>query len=79
MKKLVLLVALTVGCCTAYPGESYVKSDQATYDYAQPKLEEWAEGKGGDWPGIVKDKGISWQARIDRAKKAGKKKETDSE
>lgn len=70
MKKLLMVSVLALaGCCTAYPGQSYVEADEKTYNYAQPKLEEWAEAKGGDWPEIVKDKGISWKARIDRAKK----------
>ena len=77
MRRLLLILVLSAtGCCTSHPGEAYVEADQSTYDYAQPKLEEWAAAKAGDWPGIVKDKGISWQARIDRA---GKEAEADSE
>ncbi len=78
MKKLLLILVLSMGgCCTAYPGASYVSADESTYNYAQPKLVEWADRKGGDWPSIVEDKGISWKARIYRAKKKGK--EADSE
>lgn len=72
MKNFVLpLVLVFVGCCTTYPGASYVASDESTYNYAQPKLEEWAEAKGGDWPVIVKNKGISWKSKFTRAKKKG--------
>jgi len=72
MRKLALSLCLVLlaGCC-AYPGAAYVESDEATYKYAQPKLEEWAEAKGGDWPTIVENKGISWKAKITRAKKKG--------
>lgn len=68
-----LFVLLLTGCGTTYPGASYIDADEATYNYAQPKLEEWAKMKaaGGDedWELIVMNKGISWKARIDRAKK----------
>ncbi len=67
----VFMALFTTGCCTTYPGASYVESDEATYNYAQPKLEEWAEAKGGDWPAIVKNKGIAWKAKFIRAKEAG--------
>ena len=81
MKHLITILALTLmtGCCTTYPGESYVGADMDTYLYAQPKLEEWAaqKAKDGDpdWVDIVKNKGISWKARIERAQKAGKNDE----
>jgi len=72
MKKLLLVLTLTLsGCCTSYPGASYVEADESTYNYAHPKLEAWAEAKGGGWPQIVQDKGISWKARIERAKTKG--------
>ena len=70
MKRLLLVLTLCFGgCYTSYPGANYVEADQSTYEYAQPKLEEWAKEKGGEWPDIVKDKGISWKARLERAKK----------
>lgn len=81
MKNTILLITflLFTGCCSTHPGESYVASDEETYLYAQPKLEEWAKIKAEqgdpDWEGIVKNKGISWKARIERAKKAGKNDE----
>ncbi len=74
MKKLLLILVLAMsGCCTTYPGAAYIDADEKTYNYAQPKLEAWAKDKGADWPKIVKNKGLSWRARIDRAKKMGKK------
>jgi len=76
---IVMILMLFTGCCTTYPGESYVSADEETYIYAQPKLEEWAKFKkeqGDDeWEMIVKNKGISWKARVERAKKAGKNDE----
>ena len=66
------------GCC-AYPGQAYVEADDSTYKYAQPKLEEWAEAKGGDWPTIVKNKGISWKARLTRAKAKAKEEKVASD
>ena len=69
----IFMALFTAGCCTTYPGASYVESDEATYNYAQPKLEEWAEAKGGDWPIIVKNKGIAWKAKFTGAKEAGAK------
>lgn len=71
MKKLLLsLTVVLASCGTTYPGASYIAADEETYTYAQPKLEEWAEMKGDeDWKLIVKNKGISWRARIERAKK----------
>lgn len=81
MRMLLVLsfLLLITGCKTTYPGESYVAADEETYIYAQPKLEEWAKFKAeqGDdeWIPIVKNKGISWKARIERAKKAGKNDE----
>lgn len=77
MKKLLMVLVLSFSGCGAYPGASYVEADQSTYDYAQPKLEEWAEAKGGDWPTIVKNKGISWETRIKRAKEQGEEETTD--
>ncbi len=68
-----MAILVMVGCCTTYPGAAYVDADESTYIYAVPKLKEWAEQKGGSWPTIVKNKDISWKARIERAKKAGKK------
>ena len=70
-----LLVLFFAGCCTSYPGASYIDADEETYNYAQPKLEEWAKMKAAegdeDWEVIVNGKGISWKARIDRGKKLG--------
>ena len=73
---LIASILLLSGCC-AYPGEAYVEADAVTYEYAQPKLVEWAEmkAKAGDeeWRKIVKNKGLSWKARVDRARAKGKK------
>ena len=68
MRKFALSMVLLIGGCCAYPGSGYVAADESTYNYAQPKLVQWALFKGGDWPIIVKNKGIAWKARIDRAK-----------
>ena len=76
MRYLLLSLVLLAGCC-AYPGEAYVDADERTYNYAQPKLVEWAASKGGDWPEIVENKGVSWKARVDRAKEKGKEKEAE--
>ena len=74
-----VMVCLMVGCSLTYPGEAYVEADEATYKYAQPKLEEWAARKKAegdpDWEPIVKNKGISWKARITRAKSRPNKEE----
>lgn len=70
-----VMVCLMAGCCTTYPGAAYIEADEATYEYAQPKLEEWAEAKGGDWPAIVENKGISWKARITKGKTLPKTEE----
>ncbi len=70
MKKIVLgLVLVLAGCCST-PGESYIKADRSTYDFAKPKLEAWAKQKAEagdkDWESIVKNKLISWDARISK-------------
>jgi hypothetical protein len=72
MKNLLMVLVLAMSGCCAYPGQVYVEADEATYIYASPKLKEWAEAKGGDWPTIVKNKDISWKARIERAKAKAK-------
>jgi len=79
---LAIFLALPItGCCTAYPGAAYVDADESTYNYAAPKLVEWAETKkkagDGEWVKIVQNKNISWKARINRAKKAAEDKKKE--
>jgi len=72
MKFLLCFLLLFAGCSSLQ--ESYVRADRLTYEYAQPKLVEWAEMKAKegdkDWLVIVRNKGISWESRIARAEKS---------
>ena len=69
-----LMLSTSVGCGSLQ--EDYVAADRETYDYAQPKLEEWAKQKGDpEWEEIVKVKGTAWDARITRAEKKLKEAE----
>ena len=72
MKAVVLsLVLVLAGCGSLH--EQYVEADRQTYEFAAPKLKEWAQSKttpeDDEWVGIVDDKLTSWEARIARAKK----------
>ena len=69
-------VLLIAGCCS-YPGEAYIEADRSTYEWARPKLEEWATNKGGEWPEAVKLKLDSVKARIERGEQAGKESTGD--
>lgn len=61
--------ALFLSGCGGLHAE-YVAADRATFEYAQPKLEEWAEEKDDEWKAVVKAKGLAWEARIKRAEEA---------
>lgn len=71
MRSIFLTAALLVTGCCAYPGQVYVEADRSTYEWARPKLEEWAEAKGGPWPDAVKVKFDSVDARISQAEAKG--------
>lgn len=65
----IVFTLVSMGCGSLH--SDYVEQDADTYEYAQPKLEEWAKFKQDpEWEAIVKDKGIAWESRILRAKKS---------
>jgi len=71
MRHLLLGAVLVLAGCCSYPGKAYVEADESTYEWSRPKLEEWAEAKGGAWPEAVRLKMDSVDARIQQAKTKG--------
>ena len=79
MKKMLLVLVVTLSGCCAYPGKAYVAADKSTYTWAAPKLKEWAKAKKGpdgkpdpEWEEAVDAKLTSWEARWQKAEKDGK-------
>jgi hypothetical protein len=73
MKKLLMVLVIAMSGCCAYPGEAYVAADKSTYEWAAPKLKEWAKSKNDpEWDEAVDAKLTSWEARWQKAEKEGK-------
>jgi len=67
-----LAALIVLAGCSSYPGQSYIEQDAATYEWAAPKLREWAEIKDdAEWILAVDAKLQSWEARYTKASEVG--------